>query len=86
MFFNARMTCSFCGKRAEEVTKLVAGPKVYICDVCVATAMNIMSGSDGTISPSLSPPPRRWRGFIDRFWRLLGRLGSRDARVLLTAR
>jgi ATP-dependent Clp protease ATP-binding subunit ClpX len=28
-------TCSFCGKNQEEVSKLIAGPNVYICDECV---------------------------------------------------
>ncbi len=27
--------CSFCGKRQHEVTRLIAGPKVSICDECV---------------------------------------------------
>jgi hypothetical protein len=29
-----QLTCSFCGKSESEVAKLVAGPKVYICDEC----------------------------------------------------
>jgi ATP-dependent Clp protease ATP-binding subunit ClpX len=40
-----RLACSFCGKSAAEVAKLVAGPKVYICDECVATANRIMQGA-----------------------------------------
>jgi ATP-dependent Clp protease ATP-binding subunit ClpX len=27
--------CSFCGKRQNQVFKLVAGPGVYICDECI---------------------------------------------------
>lgn len=27
--------CSFCGKRQDEVEKLIAGPDVYICDECI---------------------------------------------------
>jgi hypothetical protein len=27
--------CSFCGKSRDEVTYLVAGPNVYICDACI---------------------------------------------------
>ena len=27
--------CSFCGKSQHEVTKLIAGPTVFICDECV---------------------------------------------------
>jgi phosphohistidine phosphatase len=28
-------SCSFCGKRHDEVAKLIAGPDVNICDECV---------------------------------------------------
>ena len=28
--------CSFCGKTAEQVARLIAGPAgVYICDKCI---------------------------------------------------
>ena len=30
--FRRKLACSFCGKRDFEVEKLVAGPRVYICD------------------------------------------------------
>jgi ATP-dependent Clp protease ATP-binding subunit ClpX len=40
------LACSFCGKDESKVTKLVAGPNVYICDSCVAIADAIMR-SDG---------------------------------------
>lgn len=30
-----RLACSFCGKAHTQVDKLIAGPKVYICDWCV---------------------------------------------------
>ena len=48
MFRSKALACSFCGKDAAQVSKLVAGPKVYICDACVAEASRIMStsGSD----------------------------------------
>ncbi len=36
--------CSFCGKRQDEVRKLVAGPKVFICDECIALCGDIVSG------------------------------------------
>jgi ribosomal protein L37AE/L43A len=30
-------TCSFCGKRQDQVQRLIAGPRgVYVCDECVA--------------------------------------------------
>jgi ATP-dependent protease Clp ATPase subunit len=36
------MKCSFCGKGADEVKKLIAGPNVYICDACVETCNRIL--------------------------------------------
>lgn len=36
------MNCSFCGKGADEVQKLIAGRKVYICDACVETCNKIL--------------------------------------------
>jgi ATP-dependent protease Clp ATPase subunit len=29
------LRCSFCAKKQSEVRKLIAGPKVFICDDCV---------------------------------------------------
>lgn len=36
-------TCSFCGKSAHEVSRLIAGPSVYICDECVTLCSEILS-------------------------------------------
>jgi hypothetical protein len=35
--------CSFCGKRHNEVSKLVGGPGVYICDSCVGLCNDILA-------------------------------------------
>ncbi len=34
--------CSFCGKSQREVTKLIAGPAVYICDECIQLCSEII--------------------------------------------
>ncbi|CAE13143.1 unnamed protein product [Photorhabdus laumondii subsp. laumondii TTO1] len=34
--------CSFCGKKQDEVAKLIAGPSVYICNECVALSQGII--------------------------------------------
>ena len=34
--------CNFCGKNQNEVKKLIAGPKVYICDECVDLCNDIL--------------------------------------------
>lgn len=42
-------SCSFCGKNQDEVSKLVAGPNVYICDECIDLCNEIVvdSAEDG---------------------------------------
>ena len=35
--------CSFCGKSAEQVRRLVAGPGAYICNECIALCNEIIS-------------------------------------------
>ena len=41
---NQTRYCSFCGKSQHEVSKLVAGPTVHICDECVGICTEIISG------------------------------------------
>jgi ATP-dependent protease Clp ATPase subunit len=36
------LKCSFCGKHAGQVGRLLAGPKVHICDACVAVSVKIL--------------------------------------------
>lgn len=38
--------CSFCHKSNTEVTKMVAGPNVYICSECVGVCNEIIDASD----------------------------------------
>ena len=58
---NHSLTCTFCRKSEHQVRKLVAGPGVYICDVCVEVAHRIVSAE--------GPPPAqdaRWRRVTTR--------------------
>jgi ATP-dependent Clp protease ATP-binding subunit ClpX len=34
--------CSFCGKHQDEVRKLLAGEKAFICNECVAIAKKLV--------------------------------------------
>jgi hypothetical protein len=36
------LRCSFCGKPEGQVGKLIAGPKVFICDACVGVCNKIL--------------------------------------------
>jgi ATP-dependent protease Clp ATPase subunit len=42
---RAEMFCSFCGKSQHQVKKLIAGPKVFICDECVDICIEVL-GAD----------------------------------------
>lgn len=43
-----RLRCSFCGKSEREVAKLMAGPKVHICDACVGVCNRILEAAPTT--------------------------------------
>lgn len=34
--------CSFCGKSQHKVEKLIAGPRIFICDQCVRLCVKIL--------------------------------------------
>ena len=36
--------CTWCGRPPAEVHKLIAGPKIFICDSCVEGAERVMDG------------------------------------------
>ena len=36
------LKCSFCGKSQKQVRKLIAGPRVYICDECIELCNEII--------------------------------------------
>lgn len=40
---HSNLSCSFCGKREEDVEKLIAGPTVYICNECVGFCNDIIA-------------------------------------------
>ena len=68
MFGRKLLRCSFCGKDETQVSKLVAGPRVFICDLCTAAAARIIdSSNDGTTPPESQTPispsvlTRAWR-------------------------
>ncbi|GMU85241.1 MAG: ATP-dependent Clp protease ATP-binding subunit ClpX [Ignavibacteriales bacterium] len=48
--------CSFCGRSAGEVTSLIAGPDVYICDICITSSVDILKSNIAAYS---TPKPKR---------------------------
>jgi len=45
MVLKRRLRCSFCSRSESEVQKLIAGPKVHICDACVGVCNNILAAT-----------------------------------------
>jgi ATP-dependent Clp protease ATP-binding subunit ClpX len=63
--------CSFCGKPAETVGKLITGPSVHICDECVEMCNEILREDKGKIPGDLQlnalPTPKEMKSFIDQY-------------------
>jgi len=74
-FFYRKPACSFCGKSAAQVSKLVAGRRAYICDACTVEAWRLMSDSGGAKSGSAPSPATR---SLADWWRRLLRRSHRD--------
>jgi hypothetical protein len=45
MRLKRRLRCSFCSRSESEVAKLIAGPKVHICDSCVGICNTILDAT-----------------------------------------
>jgi ATP-dependent Clp protease ATP-binding subunit ClpX len=66
--------CSFCGKSQHEVKKLIAGPKVFICDECIDLCNDIIRdelpatmSSDGREARADLPTPTQIKGNLDNY-------------------
>jgi ATP-dependent Clp protease ATP-binding subunit ClpX len=68
MFKRTTLACSFCGKTAAQVAKLVAGPRVYICDACASEVARIMNDPDARSRSTVGPAK------LSLWARLVGRL------------
>lgn len=64
------LNCSFCGKKQDEVKKLIAGPMVYICDECVGLCNEIIAEemySTGMATAKKLPSPVEIHKFLDDY-------------------
>jgi len=50
-----KIICSFCGRSSEEVNSIIAGPDVYICDLCVGSSVDIIRNNMAAISAKRHP-------------------------------
>ncbi|HEY9525303.1 MAG TPA: ClpX C4-type zinc finger protein [Thermopolyspora sp.] len=58
--------CSFCGKAAADAEKVIAGPGVFICDVCVDLCNQIVAEELGTTRSLLAGQPPTGDELINR--------------------
>ena len=49
---NKPLRCSFCGKPQEQVSRMIAGPGVCICNECVDLCVSILEEENGIVRPS----------------------------------
>ena len=77
------LSCSFCGKKQEQVTKLIAGPDVFICNDCVQLCADILKEDTNAetkmnIKDGAIPSPRAIREFLDQYV-----IGQDDAKMVM---
>ena len=56
--------CSFCGKDQDQVSRLISGPGVYICDRCVDLCNEVIAGAGPGCEPP-TPSAPKWRAWPD---------------------
>jgi ATP-dependent Clp protease ATP-binding subunit ClpX len=52
-----KIRCSFCGRTPEEVQSIIAGPDVYICDICVSSSVDIIRNNLAAFATRRGPKP-----------------------------
>ena len=64
------ISCSFCGKKQEEVSKVVVGPEVYICNECVQVCNEVLVEEGKRAEPAGPmdvPTPRQINETLDEY-------------------
>ena len=65
--------CSFCGKRQEQVNRIIAGPNVAICNECVELCAGILrddmsvAQSPSFELPDTLPTPQEIKNYMDHY-------------------
>jgi ATP-dependent Clp protease ATP-binding subunit ClpX len=63
------LACSFCGKSQDQVRKLIAGPRVYICDECIELCNEIIAEEfeKGPLIKTPVPKPMEIKRILDEY-------------------
>lgn len=69
---DKEVCCSFCGKSQDEVTRIVAGPDVYICDSCIEFCSSLLhedevQASKGKKRMTNLPKPAEIKAQLDEY-------------------
>jgi len=68
--YKENLSCSFCGRDASDVAKMVSGPSVQICSDCIRTCYHIIKESRDTDFPVIDfdiPSPEEIREGLNRY-------------------
>ena len=57
---DTEIRCSFCGKTQDEVTRLVEGPGVYICDNCIDFCSSLLFEDEVSASKKKKPKEKEF--------------------------
>jgi ATP-dependent Clp protease ATP-binding subunit ClpX len=57
------LRCSFCGKMQDQVSRMVAGPGVCICDECIGLCQSVLTQEE-PLAPRRTPPRSIHEDFI----------------------
>ncbi len=77
--------CSFCGKRQDQVKRILSGPNVYICDECVDSCSSLLhEDMYETQEPAFQPgdklpTPKEIKAYMDGYI-----IGQEDAKRTLS--
>ena len=76
--------CSFCGKRENQASRMIAGPGVYICSDCVKACSELLQeeldlGKESGATMDRLPTPMEIKSFMDNYI-----VGQEDAKVSLS--
>ena len=79
------LRCSFCGKREQQVHRMIQGPGVRICDECVQLCMSILeddyspAAENKFEAPDRLPTPREIKAVLDEYV-----IGQEAAKIALS--